>query len=116
MLTMKVVIAAPFSLGMKPDQKPLAMGSQGLLKAAWATEWLLGQNLKVTVSPSAAVMLAGSKVNELFPTTTRWSAAEATPAKAAVAAVKSEKRIMIGCVKGERLARLGNESEVIKGV
>lgn len=68
---MKVWAAAPFSLGMKPDQKPFCMGVQGEAKAAWATEWLFGQNLKVTVSPSAAVRFAGSKVSEPFPTTTR---------------------------------------------
>lgn len=101
----KVVAAAPFVEGTKPDQKPLAMGVQGEAKAAWATEWAFGQNLKVTVSPSAAVRFAGSNFKVPFPTTTRWSADMAVPARAAVAATV-EKRIMNVCVK-KRLARFG---------
>lgn len=113
-LIWKVVFDAPWATGTNPDQKPSFMGSQGVAKADWATEWLLGQNLKVTVSPSAAVMLAGSKVRPLFPATTMWSAAIAEPARAEVATAKVEKRIMIGCEE-ERLARSSNKG-VIKWV
>ena len=34
-------------VGMNPDQKPLGDGSQGLLKAAWATEWFTPQQIGV---------------------------------------------------------------------
>lgn len=83
-------------VGTKPDQKPLARGLQGEANAPWAMEWFLGQNLKVTVSPFAAVVTFGTNDRPSLPTTTVWSAARAEPASA-VAVKMVEKRILIGC-------------------
>ena len=71
----------------------------------------MGQKRKVTVSPSAAVIVSGLKTSSpvLVPTATLWSTASAEPARA-VAAKSVERCIVIGR-EGKILACLDIDSE-----
>lgn len=69
------------AVGMKPEKKASVllvmtfwMGTQGLSKVDWTTEWFLGWNWNWTMSPAFALMLLGKKAREPFgpPTWMVW--------------------------------------------
>lgn len=87
-VTTKVRLAAPEVVRTKSELKPLSLGVQGEPKAPWTTEWAIGQNLKVRVSPWAAVVVLGSKVRPFLPTTMSMLAAWVMPMRARAVVVE----------------------------
>lgn len=62
-------VVKPIGMKIVPVSNPSPIGSHGSAKVDWVTEWLPGapENVKVTTSPTDAVMLGGLKMKTVDP-------------------------------------------------
>jgi hypothetical protein len=77
-----MVNVVAFPLGSVVTNPPLKKevsesGAHGVAKFPCATEWVLGKNLKVILSPMEAVAVGGEKERPFFPTSMRRGFVEA---------------------------------------
>lgn len=69
----KELTSDSLATGLKPEKiAPVPLGTQGLSKDDWTTEWLAGKNWNWMVSPIEAVTESGSKTSFLSLPTVTW--------------------------------------------
>jgi hypothetical protein len=65
--------------GMNPESTPPASASQGVVKADCVAVWFCSMNVKITISPIAALIVSGEYTNPADPPTTTWEIVNIAP-------------------------------------